>query len=759
MNELKLKQNLKKITIFFVIISFLIFAFGAVASYSLDQVFKDTMHQQINAQAIQYKNSINKKIQSGLQTLYALNSLISFSEYIQPEVFENALYESNNKLVFFRMVYFDTNGDGIRVTTNGDIEKNVKPEDMNENIQKAIKEAWTGETTISDIYYDEGIEKNVIAYVVPVKKDDKVTGVVAASQSIDTFGKTLDNQGILSDNGIVMLVDKNGEVLTSSTNLLNKNIEDVKDLKSIDDKTKDKIISSISNLKSSNIPLKINGSLCYAIVEPVGIKDWSLVIIDSATGINRSMYQNINITRVTSIISLALAIICIFSGYRQIKKSNDNLLKLAYYDRLTGAYNMEKFNMLLDEMWDKQDKNSAVVAIDIKQFKFVNEIFGEDMANKLLYQIKTIIDKNIHKEDEFFCRENADLFFIFMREAEQQKIVDRVNVLISQIKSIVLSRHQQYPISVCCGMAFTSDFIGEKQQFMTRVMFALNRAKLSGKSNNIKFYDLELHKTEQMQNYIESHMQEALNSGEFKLFLQPKFKLQDGSLYGAEALVRWKTNDDKMIFPDQFIPLFEENGFCTKLDLYMVEKVCKQLRRWIDKGYKPINISVNQSKLLFYKENYVERLCNITRKYNISPSLITLEILEGLALNNVDELNNKIRKLKQKGFKISMDDFGSGYSSLNTLGNIDIDELKLDKSFLMIASNTNGHRQRLIMEQIIVLAKKMNMYTVAEGVETKENEQMIKELGCDFGQGYYYSRPISAKEFGEKYMKERKKHE
>ena len=130
MNELKLKQNLKKITIFFVIISFLIFAFGAVASYSLDQVFKDTMHQQINAQAIQYKNSINKKIQSGLQTLYALNSLISFSEYIQPEVFENALYESNNKLVFFRMIYFDTNGDGIRVTTNGDIEKNVKPEDI-----------------------------------------------------------------------------------------------------------------------------------------------------------------------------------------------------------------------------------------------------------------------------------------------------------------------------------------------------------------------------------------------------------------------------------------------------------------------------------------------------------------------------------------------------------------------------------------------------------------------------------------------------
>ncbi len=758
MNELKLKQNLKKITIFFVIISFLIFAFGAVASYSLGQVFRDTMYQQINAQAVEYKNSINRKVQSGLQTLYALNSLMSFSEYIQPEVFENALYESNNQSVFFRMVYFNNDKTGIRVTTNGDIERNIKLEDINENIQKSIKEAWDGKTSISDVYYDDGIEQNVIAYAVPVKKDNQIEGVIAASQSINIFTPIVDTKGILSDNGIVMLVDKNGKLLTGSTNFSSKNIENINDLKLIDDKTKDKIILSASNLKQSNITLKINKSLCYAIVEPVGISDWSLVVIDNATGVNKSMYQNMHITRVTSIIPLALAIICIFCGYRQIKKSNDNLLKLAYYDSLTGAYNMEKFNMLLNEAWNKEDKKSAVVAIDIKQFKFVNEIFGEDMANKLLCHIKTIIDKNINK-DEFFCRENADLFFIFMREDEQQKIVDRINCLIAQINNIILNKHQQYPISIYCGAAFTSDFTGEKQQFMTRVMFALNRAKLSCKNNNIRFYDLELHKTEQMQNYIESHMQEALNSEEFKLFLQPKIKLEDGKLYGAEALVRWVTSDNKMIFPDQFIPLFEENGFCTKLDLYMVEKACKYLRRWIDKGYEPINISVNQSKLLFYKENYVESLCKIIKKYSIPPSLITLEILEGLALNNVNQLNDKIKKLKEQGFKISMDDFGSGYSSLNTLGNLDIDELKLDKTFLMIASNTDGYRQKLIMEQIIVLAKKMNMYTVAEGVETKENEQMIKQLGCDFGQGYYYSKPISAKEFEKIYMRERKKHE
>ena len=149
----------------------------------------------------------------------------------------------------------------------------------------------------------------------------------------------------------------------------------------------------------------------------------------------------------------------------------------------------------------------------------------------------------------------------------------------------------------------------------------------------------------------------------------------------------------------------------------------------------------------------MEKLCRSISNYDIPPNLITLEILEGLSLNNLEELNQKIAQLRHKGFRISMDDFGSGYSSLNTLGNLQIDELKLDRGFLMAAAKEGGGRQRLIMEQIILLAQKMEISTVAEGVETAGDEEMIRELGCDFGQGYYYSRPISAEEFDERYMK------
>ena len=237
------------------------------------------------------------------------------------------------------------------------------------------------------------------------------------------------------------------------------------------------------------------------------------------------------------------------------------------------------------------------------------------------------------------------------------------------------------------------------------------------------------------------------------MFLQPKINLKTGKLGGAEALVRWLKKDGDMIYPNQFIPLFESNGFCARLDMYMVEQVCRRIRKWIDEGIEPIPISVNQSKLLFYEEDYVESLCRLIEKYRIPARLITLEILEGLAIGNVEELNNRISSLQEKGFRISMDDFGSGYSSFNTLGKLKIDELKLDRVFLIEITNEKENRQRIIMEQVVDLTKRLKISTVVEGVETRENEVLIQSFGCDYGQGYYYSRPVSADEFEEKFLK------
>lgn len=348
---------------------------------------------------------------------------------------------------------------------------------------------------------------------------------------------------------------------------------------------------------------------------------------------------------------------------------------------------------------------------------------------------------------------------MFLRDIDKEIIESRLNKIIEEIFDYDALLHTNYHLKIHCGIVISSDQYNLDTTFdglMVSVMFALDKAK-EKLQTSIWFYDVELHEREKIDNYIESHMHQALEKHEFKFFLQPKIGLKDGSLESAEALVRWITNDGQELYPDQFIPIFEKSGFCIELDMYMFEEACKQIRKWIDEGIEPIGISVNQSKLLFYEADYVERLEKIVNKYQIPANLITLEILENLVIDNVDEVNSKIECLHKIGFRVSMDDFGSGYSSLNILGKLDIDELKIDKDFLQEIFVENNFRTKLIMEEIVKLAKILSISTVVEGVETLECNYLIRSFGCDFGQGYYYDKPISNDKFNLRYMKNRKK--
>lgn len=308
-------------------------------------------------------------------------------------------------------------------------------------------------------------------------------------------------------------------------------------------------------------------------------------------------------------------------------------------------------------------------------------------------------------------------------------------------------------IFMYCGAVISDEMndIYSLEQMLTHVMFALAKARETHQ-NNVWFFDAGLHEKERLDHYIESHMYQALNEGEFTLWLQVKKDLVSREAAGAEALVRWKRKDGTVFRPDQFIPLFEKNGFCTKLDMYMIEKVCACIRGWMDQGGVSLPVSVNQSKAAFYKPDYVQKLSGIISRYGVPAELITLEILEGAALENTEEFNRTICRLRKRGFQVSMDDFGSGYSSLNTLGSLHIDEVKLDRGFLREVSAGENEKMCLIMEQIIKLAEKLQIRTVVEGVETGEDERIIREWGCDIGQGYYYGRPVSAEEFTAQYI-------
>ena len=753
MSEKQLMRRLRKITTVVVVISILLLLGGGIITSFLGRVQKDTMTTQMTSEAEEYRANVLRKIEADLQTLQTLASFFRFSNTISAidtDAFANGLYESNNHNSFIQMGYFTEEGVGIRVTINQEIEKDVPVEELPEDLQTIIEKAWQGESSVSRVYEDEIIGDKVFAYAIPVYEGNEITGVLAANDSIDAFEDILDDKTAMNGYGYVHMIGKEGKFLIRSKNkVVDKRVESIFDGNYITDGEKEKIREAIDRDESVFSEFRYQGTAYQIYLSPIGLNGWYLFCVDTMQGVNAPIYQMINVTRAVFVGVLCLSVFLLIYGYQMLRKNHKQLIELAYYDSLTGAYNTVRFMQEMKDALSGPEKYSVCV-LNIHQFKFINEIFGRAQGDKLLCHISQVLKESVNP-GEYFCRDTGDFFWMILKGQNEEAIRERLYEMMEKISRFSLSQHHNYQIMIYCGVAVRRDD-SSAEMMMTHAMFALQTAKGTDR-NNVWFYDVELHKQETLQNYIESHMHQALKDKEFRMFLQPKMDMRTGKLGGAEALVRWIPKDGTIIYPNQFIPLFESNGFCSSLDMYMVENVCRKIREWIDAGITPVPVSVNQSKLLFYEEDYVENLCSILERYKVPGELITLEILEGLAAGNIDELNKKIDQLKVKGFRISMDDFGSGYSSFNTLGKLHIDELKMDRVFLSAITGKEDERQKIIMAQVVDLAKKLRISTVAEGVETKENEALIRALGCSYGQGYYYSRPVDEEEFDRKYMK------
>ena len=458
-----------------------------------------------------------------------------------------------------------------------------------------------------------------------------------------------------------------------------------------------------------------------------------------------------------SLIFLFFIIVLAFWGYHKKVAYNalvneNKLLQLSSYDELTGAYNRNYFCKLADQKI-KNREPWTLIALNVHNFKYINDTYGTYRADQLLCKIKDILHDDL-KDGELLCRPAADSFYLATSEYRFEDVKRRINRLELLLKAMADDLLDGYRLSIYCGAisSGTTLDLSSTQANLNYLMVALAHAKQS-EDCNVCMYDDSLHQQEQLRQYIEANMYRALDEDEYQVYLQPKMNLHTGKVESAEALVRWQTKERGLLFPNQFIPLFEQNGFCKQLDLYMLEKSCQLLRAWMDEGNPPISISINQTKSLFVSDDYLDKLLAITSRYQVSPQYIVLEILEGLAFENIEELNNTIARLHHAGFRVSMDDFGSGYSSLNTLGKLHIDQIKLDRMFLMDLREDQRSSQNDVMHLIFAVAKKLGIETVTEGVETQEDEALIQSMGCNYGQGYYYSKPIPVNDFYHIFLK------
>ena len=756
-DETELQKRTGRITITAAVVSVILLVGGSLIYLLLQNILNNTTDTRIRTAADEYRNNIWRLVDSDIQILETFGSFLEEEDVTDERELAERLYEANRNNDFLGMAFFGPDAsilteDEKGIWTGADFE--TLPEEMRE----AMEDAAEGEAAVSDIYDSKDMEEDVFVVCVPVMMDGQLRGILAAADSASRMRSLFGEDGG-NDYSYVHLIGDDGLYrIRSADGKLPEEVTSVYGNPHLTGEVKESMKAAMEKGDSVMYTVRVKGEIYRVFLEPVGMNGWYLFCVNSMREVVGTAYWIITGTQAAFLLILVFLILMVLSGYRMLRNNNRRLLKTAYEDPLTGGCNLPGFLKRLEEVCAReaafQKENSfCVAALNIHQFKFINEIFGKMQADRLLQQIGQAVRKEL-AEDEFFGRETGDRFYLFLRQTDQEAVKERIRRVIGESRMAPALQGSSYHVLFYCGVADTEgqERNGElPSRMMTQVMFALDKAGET-RQDDVWFYDTQLHEKEKRENYIESHMHQALENGEFRLFLQPKVNLRDGSLAGAEALVRWVTDEGKMMFPNDFIPLFERNGFCVRLDMYMVEAVCRHIHRWMEAGINPVPISVNQSRLLFYEADYPDRLRELVAKYDIPAGLVTLEILEGLAVGNVEELNERILLLQKEGFRISMDDFGTGYSSLNVMGALKIDELKLDRAFLMEISRENNSRQRAVMEMVMVLTRRLQISTVAEGVETEENEELIRELGCDMGQGYYYSRPISAEDFDRRFM-------
>ncbi|MDO4167808.1 MAG: GGDEF domain-containing phosphodiesterase [Eubacteriales bacterium] len=419
--------------------------------------------------------------------------------------------------------------------------------------------------------------------------------------------------------------------------------------------------------------------------------------------------------------------------------TQEEIYRLRLAENITNDKNPQYFAGGAAEIMASQpEKRFALIQFDVAKFKVINEQYGEDVGDEILrFFIHTL--KIILRPDQLYARLTADVFMVLTSYTQEEEVYE----LIGKIDQN-LSGYKGIPYTLFFGVCEVKDRSQKLRKYGDGAAFA--RQSIKGDAlNHIAFYRDDMKQQAKTQKIVEDQMEHALENHEFVMFLQPKYSISRNRIVGAEALVRWIHPERGTIPPNDFVPLFEKNGFVIKMDQYIWEEACKTIRGWMDAGVEPIPISVNVSRRHLKDGRFVQVLDDLVEKYSIERRYLEIEITE-----TVDQGQTQagIDLLKEHGYTLLMDDFGSGYSSLNTLKDTQFDVIKIDRYFLQ--DFVRSERGQKIVEHTIRMTRAIGLELVAEGVENQEQALFLSRCGCDTAQGYYYAKPMPVEQFNER---------
>ena len=441
----------------------------------------------------------------------------------------------------------------------------------------------------------------------------------------------------------------------------------------------------------------------------------------------------------------------IFNRLRMLKnaeKDQRELNRKLNYDALTGLPVYNKFVDKLEMYMATHGKDGLFfISSDFSNFQYVNEMYGYEVGDRILHDFAVALQENC-KNGVLFCRVTSDHFVGVLKEDSVEDARDAYLAFTSSFVQRINSRYDQCNLVIATGLYEIRENDWSVSSMMDNANEARKQCKTQKVDSTVEIYTEEIRKDLENTREIVSGMVSAYNNKEFQAYLQPKVSLHTGKVVGAEALVRWKKADGTMVMPGRFIDIFERNGFITKVDFAILDQVMEYLRDALQQGEEVVPVSVNFSRRHNEFSDFVPNILKRLKEYHVPGELLEVEVTESVFMSDLNKLTNNLESLRDKGVEISVDDFGSGYSSLNLLSKVAVDTVKLDKQFLDDTMNSEREETALtIIKYLTKMLKHLGFKVLAEGVETKEQLDMLRLADCDIVQGYFYAKPMPIAEF------------
>ena len=608
-----------------------------------------------------------------------------------------------------------------------------------------------GEKNISETLEDMGDGAQINVFCVPIMNENNevkagLGGTVLSKEFADSF-----QTPILQNRSYSYIIDGQGNIISEkiiqdfeATNLFDAlkqypgNEQAIKEIQSVlKNREKAVVYGNIETFR-------------YATFTPIDMNDWMLVtsvpedvVKDSIADVARAVhFINIAIILASTIILMIII--------RKQRKHEQYLKTIAYIDPLTGLYNRSYFrDHFFIHKKSVANKKAALVIFNICKFKAINDIYGEKKGNELLKSFATILKNSILCDKEMVMREVADEFAVLYFYTTKDELENRLHEIIQKMSVLELGENKvniELAIGICEINDLTSSF--------EKTYDSANIAKKNHKTirtNRWEYYSEELREKEISEKQLEDDIKEGISRKEFKPWFQPTIDIQTGEMIGAEALVRWYKKDGSILSPFYFIEFSEKSGLIYEIDKLIIHEVCKKISEWKKEGNFIVPISINLSRAYLNNIDAIFQIKEILDKYDIPSKYIQLEITESAIVENEKSLTKIVEVMHRLGFKVLIDDFGVGYSSLVSIKDLNFDILKIDKSFVDAIGTEKGNH---IIKYTVELAKSLSMDIVVEGVETEEQYTYLKTLDCDFVQGYYLFKPLPNEQFEELLGKE-----